>query len=55
MGVHVLNLNKGLYFALKPVNINISRFAALKPALVTASRYNCDVKLSYVNVCAMFH
>ena len=53
MGVHVLKLNKGLRFARKLVNITVSKCAAPKLALVPASR--CDVKLSYVNVCAKFH
>ena len=51
-GVHGLKFNKG-FFLLK--NFNVSRYAAPIPALVPASRYNCDVKLSYVNACAKFH
>ena len=52
---HVFKLNKVLVFAPKPVNINVSSSAAAKLALVSASRYNCDVKYSYVNVCAKLH
>ena len=55
MGAHDFNLNKVPYFALKSVNINVSRFAAPKLQLVPASRYDCDLKLSYVNVYAKFH
>ena len=42
-------------FARKPGNINTSMSAAPKLALVPASRYNCDVNLSFHNVCAKFH
>ena len=55
MGACVLNLYKVPLFARKQVNINVSRSAALKLALVPASRYNCDVKCSYVFICAQFH
>ena len=55
MGHDVLKLNKGIIFARKPMNINVSRPTALKLALLPASRYNCDVKLSKVNVGAKFH
>ena len=55
MGTHVLKLNKVPLFAQKPVNINVSASAAPKRALLPESRYNCNVKLSYVNVCSMFH
>ena len=51
MGAHVIKLNKG-FFSQKLANINVSRSAAPKLALVQLSRYNCDGKLSYVNVCA---
>ena len=54
-GAHDFKLNKVSLFVLKPGNINVSRSAAPKLALVPASRYNCDVKLSYVNVCAKFY
>ena len=49
------NITRCLFFDQKPVNINVLRSAAPKLALVPASRYNCDVKLSYVNVCDKFH
>ena len=55
MGALVLKLNKVPLFARKPVHINVSGSAAPKLAFVPASRYNCDVALSYVNVCAKFH
>ena len=55
MGALVLKLNEGLRFAHKLVNNNVSRYAAPKFALVPASRYNCDVRLLNVNVCAKFH
>ena len=55
MGIHDLNLTRCLLFALKSVNINVSRFAAPKLALVPAKRYDCNIKLSYVNVCAKFN
>ena len=55
MGTHVLKLNKVPLFSRKPVHINVSGSAVPKLALVPASRYNCDVKSSYINVCAMFH
>ena len=41
--------------ALKSVNINVSMSAAPKLALVPANRHDCDIKYSYVNVCAKFH
>ena len=44
MGAHVLKLNKGLLYALNPVNNKVSRSTATKLALLPASRYNCDVK-----------
>ena len=53
MGVYVLKLSKGL-FARKTLNINVKRSATLKLALVPANRYNCDVKLSYINVLPSF-
>ena len=55
MGANDFKLNKVPFSALRSVNINVSRSAAPKLALVTASRYNCDVKKSYLNVCAKFH
>ena len=55
MGVHDFKFNKVPLFALKSVNINVSLSAAPKLALVPASRYNCNVNLSYNNVCAKFH
>ena len=54
-GAHVFILNKGLLFAKNPVNINVSRSAVHKLGLVPANRYNCDIKLSYVNVCVKFY
>ena len=55
MGTHDFKLNKLPFFALKSVNINVSRSAAPKEALVPADRYDCDIKKSYVNVCAKFY
>ena len=55
MGTHVLKLNKVPLFPRRPVHINVSGSAVPKLALVPASRYNCDVKSSYINVCAKFH
>ena len=55
MAVHDFKINNVPHFARKPVNINVSRSAAPKLALVPANRYYCDIKLSYVNVCAKFH
>ena len=49
------NLTKGFFLAQELANINVSRSAAPNLALVPESRYNCDVKYSYVNGCAMFH
>ena len=53
-GDHVFKLNKGLLFAKNPVNINVSRCAVPKLGLGSANRYDCDIKLSYVNVCVKF-
>ena len=53
-GAHVLKLNKVPLFDRKPVNINVSRSAVPKLALLPASHFNCDIKLSYVFVCAKF-
>ena len=50
-GAHVFKLNKGLLFAKNPVNINVSRCAVPILGLMPANRYDCDIKLSYVNVC----
>ena len=55
MGTLVLKLNKVHLFAHKPVHINVSGSAAPKLAFMPASRYNCDVNLPYVNVCAKSH
>ena len=55
MEAHDFKLNKVPFSALKSVNINVSRSAAPKLALLPAIRYNCDVKLSNLNVCAKFH
>ena len=55
MGALVLKLNEGPLFARTPMHIKVLGSAAPKLALVTVSRYNCDVKLSYVDVCAKFH
>ena len=55
MGAHDFKHNKMPLFARKPVNINVSRSAAPKLALVPANRYNCEIKKSYVNVCAKFY
>ena len=52
---HDFKLNKAPFSALKSVNINVSRSAAPKLALVPANRYDSDIKLSYVNVCAKFY
>ena len=54
-GSHVFKLNKGHPFAKTPVNINVSRSAVPKLGLVPANRYDCDIKLSYVNVCIKFY
>ena len=55
MVAHDFKMNKVPLFAPKPVNINVSMSAAPKLAFVSANRYDCDMKLSYVNVCAKFH
>ena len=55
MGVHVFKLYNVPIFARKPVSFNVLSPAAPKLALVTASCYNCDIKLSNLNVCAKFH
>ena len=55
MGAHNFKYNKVPIFARKTGNINTSMFAVPKLALVPASRYNCNVTLSYHNVCAKFH
>ena len=55
MGTHDYKYNKVPFFARKTGNINTSMFAAPKRALGPASRYNCDVTLSYHNVCAKFY
>ena len=55
MGAHDFKLNKVPFPALKSVNINVSRFAAPKLTLVPAKRYDCDIELSYLNVCTKFH
>ena len=55
MGAHDFKLNKVPLFALKSVNINVSLSAAPKLTPVPAHCYNCDVILSYHNVCAKFH
>ena len=55
MGTHVLKLNKVPLFARTPVHINVSGSASPKQALVPASRSNCDVKETYIKVCAKFH
>ena len=55
MEANDFKLNKVPLFARKPGNINVSRSAAPKLDLVPANRYDCDLKLSYVNVCAKFH
>ena len=55
MGAHDFKRKKVTFPTLKKVNIIVSRSAAQELALVPASRYNCNVKLSYHNVCAKFH
>ena len=55
MGTHDFKYNKVPIFARKTGNINTSMFAVPKLALVPASRYNCDVTLSFHNVCVKFH
>ena len=55
MGTHNFKYNKVSIFARKTGNINTSMFAVPKLALVPASPYNCDVTLSFHNVCAKFH
>ena len=55
MGTHDFKLKKVPFSALKSVNINVLRYAAPNLALVPASRYNCDVKVSNLYVCAKFH
>ena len=55
MAAHDFKLYKVPFSGLKSVNINVSRSAAPKLALVPTSRYNCDVKLSNLNVCDKFH
>ena len=55
MEAHDFKYNKVPLFARKPGNINTSMSAAPKLALVPASRYQCDVNLSYYNVCSKFH
>ena len=55
MEAHDFKLNKVPFFALKSMNINVSRSAAPKLALVPANRYDCNIKYSYVNVCAKFY
>ena len=55
MGAHDFKLYNVPFFARKPVNSNVSRSAGSKLALVPASCYMCDVKHSYLNVCAKFH
>ena len=54
-GAHDFKLNKGPLFAKKSVNINVSRSAVPKLGLVPASHYDCDIKLSYINVCVKFY
>ena len=54
-GAYDFNLNKVPFSALKSVNIYVLRSAAPKLALVPANHYNCDIKLSNLNVCAKFH
>ena len=54
MGAHDFKLNKVPFSALNSVKINVSRSATPKLAFVPASRYNCDIKQSNLNVCAMF-
>ena len=54
MGAHDFKVIKMPFPALKSVNINVSSFAAPKLALVPAKRYDCDIELSYVNVCTNF-
>ena len=54
-GAHDLKLKKVPLFARKPVNIIVLWSASTKLALVPANPYNCDIKYSYVNVCAKFH
>ena len=55
MGAHDFILNKVPLFARKSMNPNISLSAAPKLALMSASRFNCNVKLSNMNVCVKFH
>ena len=55
MGTQDFKYKKVPLFARKPGDINISMSAAPKLAIVPASRYECDVTLSYHNVCAKFH
>ena len=55
MGPMTSNLTRGLFLLKKSVNINVSRSAVPKLGLVPANRYDCDIKLSYVNVCVKFY
>ena len=52
MGTNDFKYNNVPLFAQKPGNINTSMFVAPKLALVPASHCNCDITLSYHNVCA---
>ena len=53
-GAHDFKLYNVPFFARIPMNFNVSRSAAPKLALVPASCYMCDVKQSYLKVCAKF-
>ena len=54
-GAHAFKLNKGPLFSKKSLNIKVSRSAVPKLGLEPANRYDCDIKLSYVNVCVKFY
>ena len=49
------NLKKVHLFAQKPLNINDFKSETPKLAIVPANRYNCDIKYSYVKVCAKIY
>ena len=54
-GVHAFKLNKRPLFSKKSLNIKVSRSAVPKLGLEPANRYDCNIKLSYVNVCVKFY
>ena len=55
MGPMSSNLTRGFFLLKNPVNINVSRCAVPKLGLVPANRYDCDIKLSYVNIFVKFY